>query len=261
MQTAFEYLSVADARSRRGLRLVLSAGVPGPWGEAAKSILHVKSIPYAAVAQYATMANEELVEWTGHANAPVAMCDDEPPRSGWAEILFLAERVAPEPSLVPADALERALMFGLAREICGEHGLGWSRRLMMIDSLVAPGAPEQGRRAGEVLGARYGYSAEVAAAAPARVASILVAFSAQLGRQRAAGRDFLVGSSLTALDIYWAAFTVMLAPLAGADCPLPDNLRRWYSAVGPVVAAALDPALLEHRDRIYRSYLKLPMTF
>ena len=31
-----EYLSVAEARGLRGLRLVLSAGSPGPWSIAAR---------------------------------------------------------------------------------------------------------------------------------------------------------------------------------------------------------------------------------
>src|SRR5437868_1271116 len=97
------YLSVADARERDGLRLVLTAGVPGPWGEAAKYILHVKGIAYAPVAQMAGMPNEDLVEWTGCANAPVAVYNDEAPKSGWAEILFLAERLASEPRLIPGE--------------------------------------------------------------------------------------------------------------------------------------------------------------
>ena len=60
-----------------GLRLVLTAGVPGPWGEAAKGVFHVKGVPFARVRQEAGAANQELVEWTGHDNAPVAVYDDE----------------------------------------------------------------------------------------------------------------------------------------------------------------------------------------
>ncbi len=255
------YRSVAEARDLSGLRLVLSMGVPGPWGEAAKSIFHVKGLAYAPVGQMAGMPNEELVEWTGHANAPIAVFDREAPRSGWAEILFLAERLAPEPRLIPDDAGDRALMFGLSHEICGEHGFGWSRRLMLIDGLLAPEAGEIGRRAGEVLGARYGYSKEAAAAAPARVAAILKLLSTQLAGQKKKGHDFLVGPALSAADIYWAAFAVLLDPLPADLCPLPDYLRGWYGNYGDVVAAALDPELLAHRDRIYRNYLQLPMTF
>jgi hypothetical protein len=56
------------------------------------------------------------------------MYNNERPRAGWAEILLLSERLAPNPSLLPKDAVDRALVFGLAHEICGEQGLAWSRR-------------------------------------------------------------------------------------------------------------------------------------
>ena len=42
-----DYLEVADAIGKPGLRLVLTTGVPGPWGESAKGIFDVKGIPYA----------------------------------------------------------------------------------------------------------------------------------------------------------------------------------------------------------------------
>lgn len=258
---SIDYRSVEEARARRGLRLVLTAGVPGPWGESAKAVFHVKGIPYTAVAQQGGGSNKELVAWTGRANAPVAILDDEAPRDGWAEILLLAERLAPEPRLIPADPAERALMFGLCFEICGEQGLGWSRRLMLTDALLAEGSPEPMRRVGEVLGSRYGYSKAAAAKAPARVAEILGLLSSQLRRQKEAGRDFLVGASLSAADLYWSAFAGLLAPMPAELCPLPEMLRGWYTNSDPLIAAALDPLLLEHRDRIYRNYLPLPMSF
>ena len=71
-----EYLSVEEASARPGLRLVLTRGVPGPWGELAKAILHVKRLPYAAVAQEAGSDDAALVRWTGAANAPTAVWND-----------------------------------------------------------------------------------------------------------------------------------------------------------------------------------------
>jgi glutathione S-transferase len=255
-----EYLDVAQARERSGLRLVLSIGVPGPWGEAAKNILHVKAIPYVPVAQYPGMPNDELVAWTGRNNAPIAILDDEDPRSSWSEILFLAERLSPEPRLIPEEAGERALMFGLSHEICGEHGLGWSRRLMMVDDLLSQ-AHEGTRRIGETLGERYGFSKMAAEAAPARAAAILQMLSTQLRCQKEAGRNFLVGASLSAADLYWAAFAIMFEPMPPELCPLPETLRGFYRTTNRAIAEALDPALLAHRDWIYRNYLPLPMSF
>ena len=43
------YLSVEDAMQRGGLRMVVVGGVPSPWGEAAKGILHIKGIEWVAV--------------------------------------------------------------------------------------------------------------------------------------------------------------------------------------------------------------------
>ena len=103
-----EYIEVEDAIDRKGLRLVLTAGVPGPWGESAKGIFDVKRVDYVPVRQKAARVDSRLLEWTRQSSAPVAMFDNERPRSAWAEILFLAERLAPEPALVPDDARERA---------------------------------------------------------------------------------------------------------------------------------------------------------
>jgi hypothetical protein len=52
-----------------------------------------------------------------------------------------------------------------------------------------------------------------------------------------------------------------VGPLPDDLCPLPSYLRDSYANVGDVVGAALDPQLLAHRDRIYRNYLQLPMSF
>ena len=56
-----KYHSVVEAKSMTGLRLVLSAGVPGPWSEAAKAVLKARNVSYAPVAQtvMAAFAKEE----------------------------------------------------------------------------------------------------------------------------------------------------------------------------------------------------------
>ena len=126
----FQYVSVEEAIARKGLRMVVVGNVPSPWGEAAKGIFRLKAIDWVAVRL--VYDSEPLKQWAGQRTGPVAIYDNEPPRAGWAEILLLAERLAPTPSLIPADAAERATMFGLAHEICGEGGLGWARRLQLV---------------------------------------------------------------------------------------------------------------------------------
>lgn len=252
-----KFVDVEEARPLGGLRLVLTTGVPGPWGEAAKGILRVKRLPYIAVRQDGGGENEALADWTGQTSAPVAVWNDERPRTTSLEILFLAERLSPDPPLLPDDADERARMLGYCHEIIGEQGLGWSRRLMMLHPMLAFGGeatPAPLRR----LGAKYGYTPEAAEAAPWRVIAILRMLAAQLDRQRLAGKPFLVGSRLSALDVYWATFAAMLEPLPEELCPMPAGLRSVYTVTGPV-REALDPALLAHRDFVYREYLELPV--
>ena len=258
-----DYLSVEEARHHPGLRLVLSAGVPGPWGEAAKGLFHVKRIPFARVRQDPGQENGALRTWTGHANAPVAVYEDERPRSVWTETIWLAERLAPDLPLLPAAPAERAQVFGLIHEIAGEAGFAWSRRLMMLHDVLSLPLPDDHpvRLTMQRLGARYGYSPEAVAAAPARVVGILELLGQRLREQSERGSRFLVGDSLTALDVYWASFASMIEPLPPELCPMPEPLRRSYHVTHPAIRAAVDPGLLAHRDFVYREYLELPIEF
>src|SRR6478609_7959191 len=187
-----QYVGVEDAIARKGLRMVVVGNVPSPWGEAAKGILHVERLDYDS---------EPLKQWAGQRSGPVAIFDNEPPRAGWSEILLLAERLAPTPPLIPADAGERATMFGLAHEICGEGGLGWSRRLQLVHAGLH-GSGGFSERVARYIGKKYGYSPEVGAAAGTRVAHLLRMLAARLHAQRAAGSDYYVGDALTAVDVY-----------------------------------------------------------
>lgn len=259
-----DYIEVGEARERDGLRLVLTAGVPGPWGEAAKGVFHVKKIPYTPVRQSGGQPNDELRAWTGFDNAPQAVYEDEGARIGWSEILFLAERLAPAPSLLPANPRERSWMFGLLHEIAGEMGFAWCRRLQLLHPILQlpeGAAPPQLLDSISRLAGKYGYSAKQTAAADQRVVEILELLSAVLREQRDRGSDFFVGQSLSAVDIYWATFAAMLEPLPPEECPMDDMLRGGYQLSEQKALAAADRVLLEHRDRIYGDYLELPLRF
>ncbi len=251
--SAPEYVSIAEGRNLPGLRLALTQGVPGPWSVAAKSIMEVKGIPFKAVPQLAAQPNEELVEWTGHNNAPIAIYNDERARVGWVEILLLAERLAPEPALIPASPEQRALMFGLAHEICGEQGYGWCARSLLFDI-----QEERGEGAYTSLKARYS-SGETTAQLVTRIGAIIAMFERQLERQRDAGSDYLIGDSLTAVDIYLMAFSNMMVAMGPDQCIMPD----FYTAIGPTLDTKLDrptpPIIITHRDRIARRHLSLPI--
>ena len=102
--------------------------MPSPWGQAAKTIFEIKGLDYVAAPWLPGEPNEDVVAWGGETSAPVVAWAKEKPIHRWVDILYLAERLAPKPSLIPADPLQRALMFGLSHEICGEMGIAWNRR-------------------------------------------------------------------------------------------------------------------------------------
>lgn len=252
----FEYVTVDEAIARPGLRMVVVGGASVGWNEAAKGILHVKGIDWAAVRL--DHASERLRQWAGQRSGPVAIYEREPPRSGWSEILMLAERIALEPRLVPDEPEERASMFGLAHELCGEWGLGWARRLQLIHAGLhgTGGFPEPIAR---YLGKKYGYSAAAAATCGPRVTQLLAMFAARLKAQREAGSRYYLGASLTALDIYGASFLNMFDSLPHERCPMDPSLRAAFDTRDAATEAALDPILLEHRAWMYEQHLAWPL--
>ena len=131
------YVEPVVAREMAGLRLALTAHAPAPYGLSARAILDHHGVSYVPVVQVGAGKNEDLVSWTGHRNAPVAVYNDEAPRVGWLEILNLAERLGSGPSLFPSDINDRMLMVGLSNELIGENGFIWSQRLVML-GLVGP---------------------------------------------------------------------------------------------------------------------------
>lgn len=266
-----DYISVSEARGLKGLRLVLSAGVPGPWGIAAKAIFQARGVPYVAVRQDIMQPNEELVAWTGRRNAPIAVYDDEPGLDNWLDIVMLAERLGSGPSLLPDDPVEEALALGISAQICGHGGYAWSRRLMMTREGTA--APQSGdimageNMADEIMARRkammsgYGMRADAVAAAPRRTIKILHGLVKQLYHQRERGSDYLVGERLSACDIHWAAFSQMAQPLTLEQCPFPPGMREMYDQMPPEVRAAGDAILIEHRDRIFARHIGVPLEF
>jgi glutathione S-transferase len=253
----FQYVKVEEAIKRSGLRMVVVGGVPSPWGEAAKGILHIKDIEWVAVRL--VYDSEVLKEWAGQRNGPVAIYESERPRPGWAEILLLAERLAPTPSLLPADPAERALVFGLSHEICGEAGLGWSRRLQLVHAGLqdAGGFPPQ---VANYLARKYGYSPAAGAATGMRVAALLGMLVARLKAQGQAGSRYYVGNSLTAVDVYSATFAALFDPLPQVHCAMDAGTRTAFQTRDAETEPALDPILFEHRDMMYANHLELPLS-
>ncbi|HKU89791.1 MAG TPA: hypothetical protein VJP84_08350 [Steroidobacteraceae bacterium] len=254
---SIQYLSVEEAIPRRGLRMVVVGQVPSPWGEAAKAFFHIKQIDFAAVRL--VYDNEALKNWAQQLSGPVAILDDEPPRSGWAEILMLAERLAPTPALLPLQPEARARALRLAEDFCSQDGLGWHRRLQLVHAGLtqAGGFPE---RIAGYLGKKYGYASANMERSAARVRELLGGFAAVLRAQRDAGHEYYLGETFSAVDIYSATFMAMFKPLPEELCTMHPHVRQALEWLDAPTAAALDPILLEHRDRVYRRHLQLPLS-
>lgn len=225
-----EYVDIEKAIKLPGLRVVLPPGIPGPWGEAIKGVLHLKKIPYIKV-RHDRVDYSPLTRWTAQASTPVLVYNDERPRSVWNDQLNFAERIEPSPPLIPAALDDRVLMFGLCNLLAGENGFGWTRRLIIVQGMLNDsGADEAARKGSLAFGAKYGYSREAAAAAPAKCAEMLAVIARRLEHQQALGHRFFIGDRISALDIYWAAFAAVIKPLPHELCPMRRGCERLTTA-------------------------------
>lgn len=270
---SIEYLSIAEARRRSGLRLVLGAyTVPGPWREACKGLFDVKGLTYASVRTSDVGKSDldfgmdgsqsELYAWTAQSSAPVAIWNDERPRSSWIDQLNLAERLAPNPSLVPRDITDRMRMFGFINEIGGENGFGWSKRLQLVHAALSSMTPQDdGYAFWKTLADKYLYTHERGVAAKMRIIDVLNSLATQLATQQQRGSHYLIGDQLSALDIYLACFYALIEPLPPELCPMATSYRPAYTNQDVDIAAAATPALKAHRDFIYAEHLVLPVVF
>ena len=252
-----EYLSVEEARSRSGLRLALTRGVPGPWSEAAKALFTLRGVDYIPVQQNAGDLNSELVDWTGHRNAPVALYNDEPPRVRWLELLDLAERLGSGESLVPDDRDERIFMVGLINEIAGETGLAWNARILMFHASIQALGPDAEKNP---MYAEYRYDAAAIDSSISKIEEFLSYLAAHIGAQREQGSQFLVGTRFSAADVYWAYFSNMVETLPQEQCSISDGLRGMWGVVAKSISA-YDPKIIEQRDRIFAEHLVIPLEF
>ena len=253
-----DYISVEEARHLPGLRLVLTAGVPGPWGEAAKALVSYKGIDWVAARQDAASENPALQEWTGQASAPVVAWEDLPPACNWLDQVGLLDRIEPERPLLPEEPVLRAEAIGLAGLIAGPGGFGWQRRLAMIGSMVSVDPlPDQVRRFAD----RYGFSEGALAQSHHQFGAICRALDEHLAARDLQGSRFFVGNTVTAVDFYWACFLGMVRPLPREVNPMPDWAWELYDAKEPEVRALITDRLTAHRDMMYREFISLPLDF
>jgi hypothetical protein len=252
------FVELEEARQASGLRVVIATNVPSPWSQAALGAFDMKGLDYLAVRF--RRGDEEMRRWTGSRNAPVVLFDDEPPRTGWAEIVTLGERLGGRMSLVPGDDERRVRMFGLSHELLGEGGLGWNVRLLLTHAgLTTDGRAGWPKPVAEYLAPRYGYAPARVPAARARAIGALRLLDAVLAESRGRGQAYFLVPSPTALDLHAAVTLGTIWPLPEAQCPMPAPLRHAFDTLDREVKQAVSPALLEHRARMFSEHLVLPV--
>lgn len=254
-----QFVGIDEARSASGVRLVVVGAMPSPWSEAAKGLFTVKRIDAKLVRFLA--GDEAVKQWTGSQSAPVLFVDAEPPRTHWSEILEASERLGGAESLVPSDPEERARMFGLAHELLGEGGLAWSQRIVVIHRGLTSGGREGfPLRVARYLVPKYGYAPERVEPSRRRAVATLRRFGAMVEEARASGRESILPSGFSALDIYLATALTVFAPPSEEQCPgMNPALRRAFETAAAEIRAEVSDTLLEHRDRVYRQHLGLPV--
>ncbi len=250
------YIELSNVANTPGLKLVLTKGMPGPWGELIKAILAVKNVSYTAVAQYPGRSDAELNALSGQTSAPVLLSEGVC-ISDLKEIILTIEKNYPSPMLLPANKLELAAVWELIDLITGSDGFAWNRRLMMFTPLMQLDPPIEMIKN---LALKYGYSEVGAQSAPQKVLQVLGRIGSLLNKQAKRGKLYIVGNNLTVLDIAWAVFCSMLLPLPEAVNAMPPGMRDSYTLNSDLMID-VDSILIEHRDYIYKNHLTLPLDY
>jgi hypothetical protein len=211
-------------------------------------------VDYAPVRQEGGRENPELVAWTKHRNAPVAMYNDEAPRVRWLELLDLAERLGSGTSLYPSNREDRMLMVGLVNEIAGERGFAWNARLLMLNSTYQAVGDKAYKNP---MLKDYQFDPDSVEPVKADLNDFLVFLSKHIGHQPG---QYLVGNQFSAADLYWAYFSNLLSPQEAAINPMPDFLRKSYELTATLLEPFSD-SLLAQRDWIFEQHLETPLSF
>jgi glutathione S-transferase len=247
-----DYVDVATARAAAGTRIVTSSLVASPWSEAAKGMFALAKLPALVVARGRDAT--DVMAWTGIDNVPVVLHEHEPPRTSWASIVALANRLAGPDVLVPVDPVARAEVFGLLELVAGEDGLGWNGRLAMLQvSFESSGTRGFPIAVANFLAGRYGRDATTA--------SLRERVTAQLGvlAQRLTG-SYFAGDRPGALDVYVATFLTPYSAIDETACPqMIAPLRRAFGAAYDTLGDLVPAELWAHRQRMFDRHLPWPI--
>lgn len=253
-----EFISLDEAAAMTsGTRVTFAPGFPAIFAEALKNICYVKGVPLIRVLHphmgidKATGEDRQarLYELTSQTGLPTMFHDQERPRNVWTEQLALAERIgAPgAPALIPDDVEQRAEMFGLCAVVVGEDGLVWNMRILGDNPLAR----------------KYGYSEQASAAAPDKIAAVVSLIDRRLKAQEQRGSRYLVGDTLSAVDIYWATMSITILPPPPEIMPITKQNERGLKFFAsnsriPPIAEALSQRIEDHQRYILTTYCETP---
>ena len=253
-----EFITLEEAAPmNKGTRVTFVPGVQAMYAEALKNICYVKNIPLTRVSHPLMGVDKEtgedrqakLYELTSQTSLPTMFHDKERPRNVWTEQLALAERIGTKdsPKLIPDNFEQRVEMFGICAVVLGEDGLVWNMRIMM-DSPLAQ---------------KYGYSEEASAAAPGKIGEVITLIDDRLKAQEKNGSPYLIGDSLTALDIYWATMSMTILPVPLEIMPKTQQNQGMLvffemNSKIPEIANVLSNRIRDHQQYILTTYCETP---
>jgi len=253
-----EFITLNEAASmEKGTRVTFVPGVQAMYAEALKNICYVKNIPLTRVTHPLMGVDKEtgedrqakLYELTSQTSLPTMFHDKERPRNVWTEQLALAERIGTKdsPKLIPDNFELRVEMFGICAVVLGEDGLVWNMRIMM-DSPLAQ---------------KYGYSEEASAAAPGKIAEVISLIDNRLQAQEKKGSGYLIGDSVTALDVYWATMSMTILPVPVEIMPKTQQNQGMLgffemNSKIPEIASVLTERIAKHQQYILTAYCETP---
>ena len=247
----------AAAAMQSGTRITFIPGLPALYAEALKNICFVKGIPLVRALHPMMGKDKEtgadrqarLYELTSQTSIPTMFHDEERPRNVWIEQLSLAERIgAPHtPTLIPDNFEQRAEVLGLCAIVLGEDGIVWNMRILSDGALAQ----------------KYGYSEEASAAAPGKIGEVITLIDDRLKAQEKNGSPYLIGDSLTALDIYWATMSMTILPVPLEIMPKTQQNQGMLgffemNSKIPEIASVLTERIAKHQQYILTAYCETP---
>ena len=92
-----------------------------------------------------------------------------------------------------------------------------------------------------------------------RVLDILAVLAGLLTRSPETESPYLIGNTLTALDVYAATAMAVLAPFPQDLCPMIPEARAALMCFGGDLGLSIPSRLLAHRDFIHQRHLEFPI--